>query len=670
VKIFSNAAGSPSFLALNGTATAAAVTTGLLDVEATLNGQPYSGDMSFSVTDPGGTIDYGAVPLIRPNQGVGAYSVASMGENPGAGTLVSVTPSNTQTLSAGRAVVFTFNFTAPLEFTFSCPAASTAGATSLMIAPPGMSASVTFASSIVEGGAQTIGLTVSGLPAGASASFSPQSLPLSAAGPSSSTFSVTPALSTPPGLYRLVFQATNAAGVSHTLSGILVVSANGNPALVSVGIAGAGANGFNDFPAISADGRYVAFLSQATNLVPGDTNGAGDIFVRDLQMGTTTLVSFSDDFSPGDDVSTQPSINQDGRFVAFRSVAGNLVPNGRHGFGDIYVRDLQLGRTVQVNLSSTGAPSDGGAFNPSISGDGRFVAFTTNSSNLVTGGGGGVPQVYLRDIQAGTTSLVSASNDGTPGNAAAQIPMLSGDGLFVAFVSSASNLVPGGGGPSPQVYLRDVRAGTTRLVSGAPDGSLPNEPASVDGEEHLAVSADGRYVAFTSLASNLTTGDDNAASDVFVWDRVAGTTTVASVTNDGAFPYSGGAAPAIRPIRRVSPLPRRNDPAADRRARPGLPADHPLQHRRGRPAGLGRQRNHGAQCRRAGAGLLVECPEPRAGRRQRPAGHLRRQPALLRSRICPHAGDGAGFASGWRRGGRYGNPQRPGAGRRRHGRNL
>jgi len=544
VKVFSNAPGSPTFMALSGNATAAPPTTGTVSVQATLNGQPFSGDMTFSVTGPGGTIDFGNAPLNWPNQGAGSYSVGFIGSPPGGGTLNSITPSSTQTLTAGNAVVFTFNFTAPNEFAFSCPTSSLTGTTALMIAPVGGSANVPLTASYVRGGTQTISLAVAGLPAGATASFNPQPLALSGVN-ATSTATVTTGVATPPGLYQLTFSATNQDGTTHTLTGILVVLAGSNLSLVSTAVAPSQPDGLSDFPGVSADGRYIVFFSVATDLVPGDTNGIGDVFVRDQQTGVTSRVSVASDGSQGDDWSGQPSMSADGRFVAFRSNAGNLIAGGRKGFGDILIRDQQLGLVTRASVASDGTPADGGSFTPSISGDGRFVVFASNSTNLVAGGGGGVTQIYLRDLQAGQTSVVSLAQDGSLGNAASTRPTISADGRHVAFVSAASNLLPSTTGPSPQVFIRDLQAGTTLLVGRAPDGSPPNALAYVDSEERIAVSSDGRYVAFTSFATNLAPGDNNGAPDVFVWDGVAGTTAVASVTNDGAYLYSGGAAPAI-----------------------------------------------------------------------------------------------------------------------------
>jgi hypothetical protein len=544
VKIFSNAPGSPTSTALMGNGLAAPATTGTVNVQATLNGQPFTGVMYFNVTGPGGTIDFGNAPLSWTNQGAGSYTVGFAGSPPGGGTLNSIVPASTQTLNAGGAVSFTFNFTAQNEFAFSGPTATVTGTTGIMVTPVGGNASVPVTAWYVRGGTQTITLAASGLPAGATASFSPQPIQLTGVNASSNMI-VTTSAATPPGLYQLLLTATNADGTVHSLTGTLVVTTGTYPALVSTGPGATQSDGFSDLPSVSADGRYLAFFSLGTTLVAGDTNGAADVLVRDLQAGTTSRASVASDGTQANDFSGEPAISADGRFVAFRSVAGNLVPGGRHGFGDIYRRDQQLGQTVQVNLSSGGVPSDGGCFYPSVSGDGRFVAFNSNSTNLVTGGGGGVPQIYVRDMQTGQTSVTSVGTDGSLGNADSTNPIISGDGRYVAFFSDATNFAPGATASGRQVFLHDRQTGTTQLVSGRPDGTPPNAAAYLDSEERLAMSLDGRYVAFTSLASNLTAGNTNAAPDVFVWDKITNTTTVVSVANDGTLFYGGGGAPAI-----------------------------------------------------------------------------------------------------------------------------
>ena len=165
---------------------------------------------------------------------------------------------------------------------------------------------------------------------------------------------------------------------------------------VSISSTGTQANDASDSPSISADGRYVAFHSDATNLVAGDTNGASDIFVRDRQAGTTTRVSVSSAESQGNDDSYNPSISADGRSVAFQSDASNLVANDTNGTSDIFVRDRQAGTTRRVSISSTGTQGNNNSDAPSISADGRYVAFPSDATNLVANDTNGTSDVFVR----------------------------------------------------------------------------------------------------------------------------------------------------------------------------------------------------------------------------------------------------------------------------------
>jgi len=327
----------------------------------------------------------------------------------------------------------------------------------------------------------------------------------------------------------------------------------GGPAeRVSVGAGGAQANARTGLSAIDGTGRFVVMWSDATNLVAGDTNGRPDIFVRDRLAGTTERVSVASDGTQANGESAQAAITPDGRFVAFASTATNLASGDTDDLFDVYVRDRSTGRTERI----------GAGWVPSISADGRLVAFEDRDSAIV---------VY--DRQAGTTELISVGLGGAPANGRSFTASISADGRLVAFASEASNLVPGDTNgadqPDTDVFVRDRTAGTTRRVSvagGNPtissDGAVvafgaPNlgaaagagvfihvlatgttELVSVSTEERPAnsdsytgsdpVSGDGRFVAFFSLASNLVPGDANETFDVFVRDREAGTTELVS----------------------------------------------------------------------------------------------------------------------------------------------
>ena len=212
---------------------------------------------------------------------------------------------------------------------------------------------------------------------------------------------------------------------------------------VSVSRAGRQGNSWSGDPSTSADGRFVAFWSRATDLVARDTNGYEDIFVRDRERGTTELVSVSSAGEQADDWSWSPAISADGRFVAFTSYATNLATGDAHDWSDVFVRDRTSGTTERVNVSSAGEQANDGAGDPSTSADGRFVAFSSFASNLVAGDTNGMPDVFVRDRERGMTELVSVSTAGEQANDGPSDPSISADGRFVAFVSESTNLVAG-----------------------------------------------------------------------------------------------------------------------------------------------------------------------------------------------------------------------------------
>ena len=288
-------------------------------------------------------------------------------------------------------------------------------------------------------------------------------------------------------------------------------------------------------PAISADGRFVAFASAATTLVPGDVNGRSDVFVKDLRSGAIDLASVSTVGAQGNqDSPYPPSISGDGRFVAFVSNATNLVAGDTNGDTDVFVRDRQTGTTERVSRSSGGAQGNGdsgtGGY-PSISDDGRFVAFSSLATNLVAGDTNGVEDIFVHDRQTGTTERVSVSTGGTEGNGPTSFCAISADGRYVGFGCSASNLVPGDTNGFWDVFLRDRTAGTTTLVS----VSFSGGPTSFSAGVLVAprVSGDGRYVLFESAAFDIVAGDANGVRDFFVRDLVAGTTELVSVSTGG-----------------------------------------------------------------------------------------------------------------------------------------
>jgi Tol biopolymer transport system component len=298
---------------------------------------------------------------------------------------------------------------------------------------------------------------------------------------------------------------------------------------VSVSSSGAEGNAPSFSPSISADGRYVAFASTARNLVHGDTNGVVDVFVRDRWAHQTQRVSISSSGAQANAVSTEASISADGNHVAFASAASNLVAQDSNAKFDIFVRDRSAERTRRVSLSSSGEQANAASHLPSISYDGNVVAFNSFATNLANEDTNGVLDGFVREREAKQTRRVSISSSGEQANAATAFAAVSASGRFVAFQSAATNLVGAdSNGGIVDVFIRDRSARQTELVSVSSEGIEGNHPSYLP-----AISADGRYVAFQSFASNLVEDDTNALSDVFVRDRSAGATRRASVGFDG-----------------------------------------------------------------------------------------------------------------------------------------
>lgn len=282
----------------------------------------------------------------------------------------------------------------------------------------------------------------------------------------------------------------------------------------------------------STDGRYVAFASFASNLVPGDSNNKLDVFVRDTVAGTTTLVSVGAAGRPGNGPSADPSISLDGRYVAFDSTASDLVPDDTNGSGDVFVRDLQAGTTTRVSVTADGAAQYGASQLPAISGDGRYVGFES-AGRLVPDDTDHRTDVYVYDRVTGTPQRVTVNSAGEPADTDTYLAdvTLSADGRFVAFDSRAANLVPGDTNGVRDVFVRDLRHQTTRLVSARADGA-PGASYS----ENPSMSADGRYIAFESLAGDLPDAATSPSAErVYVRDTLMNVTTREDLRAPGVF---------------------------------------------------------------------------------------------------------------------------------------
>ena len=291
--------------------------------------------------------------------------------------------------------------------------------------------------------------------------------------------------------------------------------AAGTTECVSVSSAGQPAELFSDWPAISADGRYVAFESSATNLVAGDGNCASDIFVRDCLAGTTQRVSWLPFGGERLDDSHFPAISADGRYLAYCAAPRDGDPAG----SGIYLYDQRTGTTEVI---AQGATFPGYLLCwPAISADGGSVAFAVVPYN----GGGPLAGIYLYDRARQVTECVSVATDGTQGDGIAEFPALSADGQRVAFQSTASNLMPEASNGFPQVYLRDRVSQRTERVSVSRAGTLGNGASF-----QPVVTDNGRLVAFTSGAGNLVPDDSNCMEDTFVAASALGAPFVVSTS--------------------------------------------------------------------------------------------------------------------------------------------
>src|SRR3990172_4614206 len=306
---------------------------------------------------------------------------------------------------------------------------------------------------------------------------------------------------------------------------------------VSVATDGTEGNHTSGYPSVSADGRFVAFGSYASNLVPGDTNGAADVFVRDTCLDadptcvpSTALVSVASDGTHANHSSSGASISADGRFVAFESSATNLVPGDTNGImNDVFVRDTCVGATdcvpstLRASLSSDGTQVDNFTWAASISANGRIVVFKSYANNLVPGDTNVTRDVFVRDTCLGaadcvpSTLRVSVASDGSQGYYESYNASISADGRFVAFLSWANNLVPGDANTAPDVFVRDTCVGATDCVPSTLRVSVASNGTQANYNSYYAsISADGRFVAFDSRASNLVAGDTNNHSDIFL----------------------------------------------------------------------------------------------------------------------------------------------------------
>jgi Tol biopolymer transport system component len=298
--------------------------------------------------------------------------------------------------------------------------------------------------------------------------------------------------------------------------------------LASSDALGAGAGGASYDPSLSPDGRYVAFTSAAEDLVNGDTNSDVDVFVKDLASGTVTLVSIDATGAQTDDDSSHAALSTDGRFVAFESRATNLVDGDTNEVCDVFLKDLLTGAIARVSVDYAGAQGVGSSYDASLSADGRHVAFLSDAGNLVPIDTNALCDVFVKDMQTGAIFRASTDSNGNQANRSVSTATLSGDGRHVAFITSATNLVADDTNGVDDVFVKDLDTGCLTRVNTNAQGQQTSGVSWSTGSPSL--SSDGRYVAFASAADNLTTDDDNAVTDVFVKDRRTAAVALVSST--------------------------------------------------------------------------------------------------------------------------------------------
>jgi Ca2+-binding RTX toxin-like protein len=281
---------------------------------------------------------------------------------------------------------------------------------------------------------------------------------------------------------------------------------------LSTSSAGLQVNGNSLNARFSADGGSVVFQSAATNLVSGDNNAGTDIFIKSLQSGVVQRVSTnsSNAQTNAGAGSIDAQLSSDGRYVVFTSSANNLVADDTNGRLDIFVKDLQTAEVRMVSTDAAGTPGNFNSHNAQFSADGRYVVFSSDASNLVSGDTNAAIDIFVKDLQTGAIQRVSTDAAGNQGNSLSTFASFSPDGRYVLFQSSASNLVSNDTNGAYDIFVKDLHTGAIRIVGGDAAGFSNN-----GGDYNAQFSADGRYVVFESDASNLLAGDSNGTRDVF-----------------------------------------------------------------------------------------------------------------------------------------------------------
>lgn len=306
-----------------------------------------------------------------------------------------------------------------------------------------------------------------------------------------------------------------------------VSAAGAKTKLVSKANGGGLGNGGSEETEVSGNGRFVVFESNADNLVNGDSNGRWGIFTFDRRKNKTKLISKGVGGSQANGDSFDPSISLDGRYVLFTSEATNIVNGDGNNRLDVFIFDRKTGKRSRISVSSAEAEASGDSWNASISANGRFVAFGSESDDLVASDNNGQTDVFLRDRKKGKTKIISVRSNGKRGNGDSEDPVVSSTGRFVAFASTASNF-KNGDTSGEDVFVHDRATKKTKMVSINSKGRRGNAESA-----NPSISLNGRWVVFQSDAENLVRNDSNLREDVFMRDRASGKTKRISVKSNG-----------------------------------------------------------------------------------------------------------------------------------------
>jgi len=333
-------------------------------------------------------------------------------------------------------------------------------------------------------------------------------------------------------------------GLTLQLSQSTVIAQNNEGTLTRINLAANGeqGNGHSDKPTISADGRFIAFESFASNLVANDTNEKTDIFVYDSSTKQITLVSVSSNGTQANSAAYFAAISGDGRYVTFSSIASNLVANDTNNYSDLFLHDMQTKETKRISFGFDGSQASGpSSSRASISYDGRYVTFQSDASNLAENDFNNATDVFMYDNVTQTISRISISSEGVASNSTSLAPAISGDGRLVVFRSFASNLVPDDSNNQFDIFLHDRQTSQTTRISMASDGSQSNgNSLSVNISEH------GRHITFLSDATNLVPNDTNGNRDIFLYDRETKELKLVNATANGV--QANGTSDEVAPI--------------------------------------------------------------------------------------------------------------------------